>query len=144
MHSVLSGFKFVPLFKTLKMKTKSIVIGIAQGLLSLALLMAGIMKMSTPYEELLQQMAWIEAVPPAVVLLIGALEVLGVIGMNLPFLLKKFKKLVPVAAGGLALTMLGAVFTHVALGENFVAPLVLFAIAAFVTYSRKDLLRGEA
>jgi len=126
------------------MKTKRIVVGIAQGLLSLALLMAGIMKMSTPYDELVQQMAWVEAVPPAVVMLIGALEVLGVIGMNLPFLLKKFMKLVPVAAGGLALTMLGAIFTHVALGENFVAALVLFAIAAFVTYSRKGLLQGEA
>lgn len=126
------------------MKTKKIVVAIVQGLLSLGLLMAGVMKMVTPYEELVQQMTWAESVSPSIVVLIGLLEVLGVLGMNLPFLLKKFKKLVPVAAGGLVLTMLGAVLTHVMLGENFVAALILMVMAAFVTYSRLHLLKDPA
>ncbi len=71
------------------------------------------------------------------------LEILGVIGLNLPFLLKKFKKLVPIASAGLAMTMIGAIITHIGRGENFVPPLVLLAMALFVTYSRKDLLRAR-
>lgn len=123
------------------MKVKKIMVGVAQGFLSVAMLGSGVMKTITPYEELVAQMPWAENVSPFVVTLIGVLEVLGVIGMNLPFLLKKYKKLVPIAAGGLALTMLGAVVTHLLLGENFAAALVLLAIAGFVTYSRSGLLK---
>jgi len=123
------------------MKVKKIMIGVAQGLLSLAMLGSGTMKIITPYEELASQMSWAENVSPFIVILIGVLEILGVIGMNLPFLLKKYKQLVPIAAGGLALTMLGAVITHLLIGESIIPALVLLAIAGFVTYSRSDLLK---
>ena len=122
------------------MKAKKIITGVAQGLLS-TLLIAGIMKVITPYEELIAQMPWAEDLSPTIVMLIGVLEVLGVIGMNLPFILKKYMKLVPIAAGGLALTMLVAVLTHLLRGESFIVPLVIFAIASFVTYSRAQLLK---
>ena len=99
------------------------------------------MKMITPYDELVTQMAWAESFSAFAVYGIGALEVLGVIGMNLPFLLRKYKKLVPLAAGGLALTMLGAVVTHAVRGENVIAPIVLFVLASFVTYVRFELIK---
>ena len=125
------------------MKIKKVLIGIAQGLLSISMLMAGTMKMITPYEELVKQMPWAESFSPMLVILIGALEVLGVIGMNLPFLLKKYKQLVPLAAGGLALTMFGAVVTLLIRGEDFIPPLVILFIALIVTYSRRGLLKAD-
>lgn len=123
------------------MKAKKIVTGVAQTLLSVVMLMAGVMKVITPYEELITEMSWAKSFTPLLVTIIGVLEVLGVIGMNLPFIIKKYKPLVPVAAGGLALTMLGAFATHVLLGENFISTLVLLALACFVTFSRFDLIR---
>lgn len=123
------------------MKAKKIIAIVAQGLLSIAMLMAGVMKVITPYEELINQMAWTKSVSPSIVVLIGTLEVLGVIGMNLPFIIKKYKQLVPIAAGGLTLTMLGAVITHLQIGDSFGPPLFLLAIAGLVTYLRFELIR---
>ena len=124
------------------MKAKKITVRVVQGLLSVSLLMAGVMKIMTPYEELVVQMSWAKNVSPFVVTLIGTLEVLGVVGMNLPFVFNKFKQLIPIAAGSLALTMLVAVFTHLLLGENFVAPMVLLVLAGYVTLSRFKLLKA--
>ena len=124
------------------MKVKNVFIGIAQGLLSIAMLGSGLMKIMTPYEEIAAQMTWAQNVSSSIVILIGVLEVLGVVGMNLPYLLKKYKKLIPIAAGGLALTMFGAVLTHMFIGENFIAALLLLAIASYVTYSRLHLLKA--
>jgi len=123
------------------MTLKNVMTGIAQGFLSIAMLGSGLMKIMTPYEEIAAQMAWAQNVSSSIVFLIGLLEIFGVIGMNLPYLLKKYKKLVPIAAGGLALTMLGAVLTHAIIGENIIAALVLLVIASFVTYSRLNLLK---
>jgi len=123
------------------MKAKKIIVGIVQGFLSIAMLGSGLMKLMTPYEEIAAQMSWAEKASPFIVMLIGVLEVLGVLGMNLPFLIKKYKKLVPIAAGGLALTMLVAVITHMIIGENFIAALVLFVLASFITYSRSELFK---
>ena len=120
----------------------NIVTWIIQVLLSLGLLMAGVMKLMTPYEELVKEMSWTEDFSATQIMIIGALEVLGVIGLNLPFLLKKFKKLVPIASAGLAMTMIGAILTHIGRGENLVPPMVLLAMALFVTYSRKDFLKA--
>ena len=127
--------------KDKKMKAKKVIVAIAQGLLSIAMLMAGVMKVITPYEELVTQMTWAKGVAPPMVVLIGILEVLGVIGMNLPYIIKKYKQLVPVAAGGLALTMLGAVATHILIGDSFGPALFLLALAGFVTFSRFELIR---
>jgi len=125
------------------MKVKKVIVGIAQGFLSIAMLGSGIMKLLTPYEELASQMSWAEHVSPFIAILIGLIEVLGALGMNLPFLIKKYKKLVPIAAAGLALTMLGAVVTNILLDENFIAALVLFVIASVVSYSRMPLFKKE-
>ncbi len=125
------------------MNFKKVAVGIAQGLLSASLFMSGVMKLTTPYEDLVAQMSWAGYTPPFIVILIGLLEILGVIGMNLPFLLKKYKQLVPISAGGLALTMLGAIITHLLIGENIIAALVLFVIASIVTYSRLELLKSN-
>lgn len=45
-----------------------------QGLLTVAFLGAGLMKLSTPVEVLGQQMAWVLAVPAGLVKFIGLME----------------------------------------------------------------------
>ncbi|MCH7535720.1 MAG: hypothetical protein IH948_08265 [Bacteroidetes bacterium] len=50
----------------------------------------------------------------------------------------------PIASAGLALTMAGAVMTHIGRDENFIPPLLILLIALFVTYARKDLLSGSS
>lgn len=121
------------------MNIKNIITISVQVLFSLAILAAGLTKLITPYEDLNSQMAWTQAVPAFVVKLIAVLEILGVIGLNLPFLLKKHKRIVPLSAAALALTMLGAVLTHLLLSESIVAAFVLFLMAVYLTYARKGL-----
>jgi len=121
-------------------KTMNIITWVLQVILSILLIIPAAMKMFIPYQELLTKQAWVEDFAPYQVMIIGILELLGIIGLNLPFLLKKFKKIVPVAALGLAMTMIGAVITHIGRSENFVPPMMIFFLASFVAYKRKDLL----
>jgi hypothetical protein len=69
---------------------------------------------------------------------IGLLEVLGALGLILPGALGIAPMLVPVAAMGLAVTMVGAIATHLRRGEydRLAVPLVLFAPALFVAIER--------
>jgi hypothetical protein len=69
---------------------------------------------------------------------IGALEVLGALGLILPAALDIVPVLVPVAATGLALVMLGAAVTHARRNENqmIVVNVVLLALAVFVAWGR--------
>ena len=70
--------------------------------------------------------------------LIGALEVLGAIGLVLPALTGVLPWLTPLAALGLVATMVGAILTHLRRNENsaIAVPVVLLVIAAFVAYGR--------
>jgi uncharacterized membrane protein YphA (DoxX/SURF4 family) len=69
---------------------------------------------------------------------IGVLEVLGAIGLILPWSLNIAPKLTPLAAAGLSIIMLGAVVTHVSRGEipQMIPTLVITLLAAFVAYAR--------
>jgi len=109
-----------------------------QGLLAIAFLMGGGMKVLTPATELAQQMNWVNHVPAMVVKVIGLLEVLGAIGLILPAALKIKPQLTPMAATGLALTMLGAIVTHLVLNEpgQIVPGMVLGSLALFVAWGR--------
>ena len=79
-------------------------------LLTLALGLFGFQKMVLPIADLIAQgMWWIEDFAVWQVRTIGALEALGALGLSAPYLVKALPKLlVPLAAGGLALTMVGA------------------------------------
>jgi uncharacterized membrane protein YphA (DoxX/SURF4 family) len=69
---------------------------------------------------------------------IGVLEVLGAIGLILPWSLNIAPKLTPLAAAGLSIIMLGAVVTHGSRGEipQMIPTLVITLLAAFVAYTR--------
>jgi uncharacterized membrane protein YphA (DoxX/SURF4 family) len=117
----------------------NIVLWIIAGLLAAAFAAAGAMKLAQPKEKLAASgMAWTEDVNSGLVKLIGALEVLAAIGLILPAALDIAPVLVPFAALGLVLIMIGAIVTHArrketqAIGIN----VVLLLLAAVVVWGR--------
>jgi len=115
-----------------------IALWVTQGLLAVAFLTAGAPKLAQPKEKLAKNMAWVEDFSQPAVRLIGAVEVLGAIGVVLPALTGILSWLTPLAALGLAVTMVGASLTHLRRGERsaVVPPVVLLILAAFVVYGR--------
>ena len=115
-----------------------IALWVIQGLLAVAFLGAGAMKLSQPKEKLAANMAWVEDFSQPTVRLIGVLEVLGAIGVVLPALAGVLPWLTPLAAVGLVLLMIGAALTHLRRTEygNIAVNAVLLVLAAFVVYGR--------
>lgn len=114
-----------------------------QVLLALVFLMAGVTKIMTPAADLVAMMSWVASVPAAAVPIIGVLEVAGAVGLILPWLTGIQPGLVRLAASGLVLTMIGAVITHIAIGEPItqaIPALVLGILAGVVAYGRTVLL----
>ena len=116
----------------------NIALWILQILLALAFGMAGIMKVSQPIDKLETRMGWVKSVGTRGVRLIGSLEILGAIGLILPAVTGILPWLTPVAAAGLALTMIGAMITHGRRGEysQIGVNVVLLVLALIVVYGR--------
>ena len=117
----------------------NITLWIIAGILTAAFFMAGAMKLAQPKAKLAESgMVWTEDFSGGQVKLIGAVEVLGALGLILPAALDIAPILTPLAAAGLALTMLGATVVHARRGEKSSIPvtLVLAALAAFVAVMR--------
>ncbi len=76
--------------------------------------MAGSFKLTTPRSELLKnaQMGWIDNFGAVQVKVLGALEVLGAIGVVVPWAFGIMPVLTPLAAAGLGVMMLGAMVVH--------------------------------
>ncbi|MFZ8758803.1 DoxX family protein [Microbacterium sp. HMH0099] len=103
---------------------------IITGLLAVAYLGAGLMKVARPKEALASSgMGWTEDFTIGPVKLIGFAEVVGAIGLVLPVLVNVAPILSPIAAIALAVLMIGAVVVHLRRKEPFVAPLVLAALS---------------
>lgn len=106
---------------------------ILAGLLALVFAAAGGMKTVRPQDQLGESgLAWAAAFPAWSVKVIGVLEVLGAVGVILPPLVNIAPVLAPIAATGLAVTMVGAIITHLMRGEAKAVPmnLVLLALSA--------------
>ncbi len=116
-----------------------VILWVVAGVLAAAFLAAGLMKVTQPRKKLRDSgMPWVEDFSDGAVKGIGALEVLGAIGLILPAALDILPVLVPIAATGLALVMVGAAFTHARRREPqaIAVNLVLLALAAFVAWGR--------
>jgi putative oxidoreductase len=115
-----------------------IALWIAQGLLALAFLGAGMMKLVTPIEELAKGMSFIAHSGPALVRFIGLSEAAGALGLILPAATRIKPGLTPLAALGLTVVMALVLVTHLVLGEygGAGAPIVLGGLAAFVAWGR--------
>lgn len=116
----------------------NVALWVVAGLLAALFLAAGAAKITQPKDNLAKNMAWVEDFSQVQVRGIGTLEVLGAVGLILPGLLDIAPILVPCAAVGFALLMVGAVVTHVRRGETqlIVVNVVIFALAVFVAWGR--------
>ena len=117
----------------------NIALWIVQALLAMAFLMAGGMKLMKPKSEIEEKMAWAKDFSQGQIKMIGLVEVLGALGLILPAATGIMPILTPVAAVGLALTMLGALITHLrrkdGAGETMPS-VVLMLLSLFVAYGR--------
>ncbi|MFD9949310.1 DoxX family protein [Nonomuraea sp. NPDC059023] len=93
------------------------------------------------YEAAPRAVAWYAAVPQTLIVFIGVVEVLGGIGLILPAMTGVKPKLTPLAAAGLALTMVLATAFHIMRGEYALIPanLVLGGVSAFIALGRWNL-----
>lgn len=106
---------------------------VPQIVLGVLFLAAGGSKLVQPRPTLVKNgAAWAGDFSDGTVKAIGALEVLGGIGLVLPLFTGIALFLVPIAATGLALTMAGAVVVHVRRKETVATPLVLGVLAVAV------------
>ena len=111
---------------------------IVQIVLALIFFMAGMAKLSQPREKLVTNMGFVADFSQEQVRLIGVIELLGAIGLILPAVTGILPLLTPIAALGLALTMVGAIITHIRRGEysHILPNIVLLVMAMFVAYGR--------
>jgi len=116
----------------------NVVLWILQGLLAVAFAGAGVMKLTQPVDKLAKQMSWVPRFSVSTVRFVGAVELLGGIGLILPWATGIAKVLTPLAAVGLAVTMVLAAVHHVQHKEAKQVPInvVLFALAAVVAIGR--------
>jgi uncharacterized membrane protein YphA (DoxX/SURF4 family) len=117
----------------------NVTLWIIASVLAVAFLLAGLMKLAQPKEKLAASgMAWTGDFSAGAVKAIGAVEVFGALGLILPAALGIAPVLTPLAATGLALTMLGAAVVHARRKENQMigANVVLLVLAAVVAWGR--------
>lgn len=118
----------------------NIALWIVAGILAAVFLLAGTAKLLVPREKLANAPGggWVWDFSPIFIKVLGALEILGVVGLILPAALDIATVLVPLAALGLALVMVCAVivesrreeFKHVLLNLTYLG------LAVFVVFGR--------
>ena len=116
------------------MMRRNVTLWVIQGLLAALFLFAGSMKLILPIEA----MAGPVALPGAFLRFIGVVEMLGAVGLVLPWLLRIRPELTPLAGAGLVLIMVGATVITM-MGGAAAGALVPFAVgllAATVAYGR--------
>jgi len=120
----------------------NVALWIAQGLLAALFLFAGGMKLILPIEEMTKDLP----MPGLFLRFLGVAEVLGAIGLILPWLLRIRPGLTPLAAAGLLIIMIGAtVITVMTAGVAMaLMPFVTGIVCAFVAYGRWRLTPSRA
>ncbi|HEV8567219.1 MAG TPA: DoxX family protein [Actinoplanes sp.] len=117
----------------------NIALWIIAALLAVAFLAGGAMKLIQPREKLAASgMRFVEDFSAGSVKAIGAVEILAAVGLILPAALDIAPVLVPLAAVGLVLLMVGAIITHLRRHEAqaIVVNLALLALAVLVAWGR--------
>ena len=120
----------------------NIALWIAASLLAAMYLMAGAMKAFTPAKAK-EQLPWAKRHSDTFIRFVGFAELLGALGLILPLVTGILPWLTPVAALGLVLVQVLAIFTeHVPHQETKALPMnvILLLLAAFVAYGRFVLI----
>ena len=114
------------------------VLWILQGLLAFVFVASGGMKVVRTKAQLkaMPQMGWADDFSEPQIKAIGLVEVIGAVGLVLPWALGILPILTPIAAAGLAVIMGGAAATHLRRKEPAVPPMVLAVLAAGVAIGR--------
>ncbi|GAA1323847.1 DoxX family protein [Pseudonocardia xinjiangensis] len=115
----------------------NVVAWILQIVLAVAFLGSGVMKVVRPKPALVSAgMGYAEDFSDGAIKAIGALEIVGAVGLILPWVLDVAPVLTPIAAVGLALVMAGAVVVHIRRKEQFVPALVLGVLSLVLAVLR--------
>jgi uncharacterized membrane protein YphA (DoxX/SURF4 family) len=107
--------------------------------LAVAFAGSGLMKLVVPKDKLVTAgQGWAQDFSPTNIRLIGLVEILGAVGLVLPAAVHIAPILVPLAAVGLALVMVGAIVVHARRKEpmNIAVNVVLIALAVIVALGR--------
>jgi uncharacterized membrane protein YphA (DoxX/SURF4 family) len=112
---------------------------IVAGVLAAFFLAAGLTKLTQSKAKLAEnpQMGWTKDFSAGTIKLIGAAETLGALGLILPGAFDIAPVLVPLAASGLAVIMIGAIVTHARRKEpqpiiiNIVVLILVLVVAVF-------------
>lgn len=112
-----------------------IAVWIVSGLLAVVFLFTGLFKLFASTADL---EASAQGVPVTLLRIAGTAEVLGALGLILPAATRILPILTPLAAAGLALTMVGATITNLIIGEYalMVQTVLMGALAAWVGWVR--------
>jgi len=115
---------------------------LAQGALAMVFAGAGLMKLFVPKTTLETRpgMGYVTEHTAVQMKLIGLAEVLGGLGLVLPWWLGILPLLTPLAAAALAVLMGGAIATHRRRHESIIFVTVLGLLALFVVVGRAGLL----
>lgn len=110
------------------------ILWVLQALLAALFLFAGGTKLVLPIEDMTKEIA----MPGWFLRFIGVAEVLGALGLVLPWLLNIRPSLTPLAAAGLVIIMIGASATTLATADwtGALIPLAVGIICATVAYGR--------
>jgi hypothetical protein len=114
----------------------NVALWVAQGVLALAMVGSGSLKLLVPRAKLAKKQRWAATYSDTNVKLLGVAEVLGALGLLLPGLTGILPALTPVAAVCLAILMGGAVQAHLQLKESVAPPAILGALALFIAVGR--------
>ena len=116
----------------------NIALWIVASVLAVVFLLTGGLKLTQPKEKLAATMGWVDDFSARTVKFIGLMEILGAIGLVLPAALDIAPVLTPLAATGLAITMVLAAVVHGRRREPRLIAVnaVLFALALFVATMR--------
>lgn len=113
---------------------------ILSGLLAGMMVIAGTTKLATPYPKLIEdpRMAWARDFAAGQVKAIAAAELLGAVGLVVPWLVDVAPVLTPIAALCLAGILVGAVVVHARRKEwpDMTMPAALTAVAVVVAVLR--------
>jgi uncharacterized membrane protein len=101
----------------------NIAVWIVSGLLAAAYLFAGTNKATRPKDKLVDSLPWAEDLSPATIKFIGIMEILGAIGLILPWLTGIAAVLTPLAATGLVILQMLAIIVHLRRHEAKVVPM---------------------
>jgi hypothetical protein len=117
-----------------------IALWIVQGLLALVYLAAGGLKVVRPREQLVASgnFDWMKDSSDAAVKAVGLVEILGALGVIVPWLTGIAAILTPIAAVGLVVVQIGALRVHLIRNERLPLPanVLLLLLAAFVAIGR--------